>query len=116
MLKQIWIALGNRNAVGKPSPYKTHPLNVAGRMACDQKKCVGCWQCVKVCPVQALRNENVPESWLVFYPERCIGCAQCLEACSPGALSFSSVGIYLPAPHFQPVRLKQIAKQGGETP
>jgi len=44
-----------------------------------QEECVGCHQCAKACPVDAIAGEHQePHS---IDPEACIGCGQCAEAC-----------------------------------
>ena len=53
----------------------------------DPKKCTNCGNCVRTCPVHAIRIQVGME-----YPEisdaRCIGCGACLEACKYGAIDY----------------------------
>ena len=48
----------------------------------DDKECIGCGDCIEVCPVDALTVEGVSptvdEDW-------CIGCGVCIAKCSSGA-------------------------------
>lgn len=49
----------------------------------DSETCIGCGQCVAICPVDAIRVEN---GTAVFDHDRCIGCAECLAACPVHAI------------------------------
>ena len=44
----------------------------------DYDKCVGCTNCVKHCPTEAIR---IREGKAVITPERCIDCGECIRAC-----------------------------------
>ncbi|MFB6163091.1 MAG: NADH-ubiquinone oxidoreductase-F iron-sulfur binding region domain-containing protein [Halococcoides sp.] len=44
-----------------------------------QEDCIGCHQCAKACPVDAISGE--PQETHVIDPEACIGCGQCADAC-----------------------------------
>ena len=48
----------------------------------DEKKCMKCGGCVGVCPVGAMRLENVP----VCDREKCTDCHICVFFCPVGAI------------------------------
>ena len=50
----------------------------------DQEKCVGCEECVDVCPVEVFEmkdGKSVPVN-----AEECLGCESCVEVCEEGAI------------------------------
>jgi ferredoxin len=49
----------------------------------DKKKCIGCGDCVDVCPVEALSIEN--EKAVVN--DECIDCGACVNTCPNDAIS-----------------------------
>lgn len=49
----------------------------------DMKKCIGCGDCVDVCPVEALELKNEKAT----VNDECIDCAACVGACPEGAIS-----------------------------
>jgi len=50
------------------------------------KKCTGCGECVKVCPVACL--ELKAKKSTLAKPKDCIDCRACEVACKYGAISF----------------------------
>jgi len=50
----------------------------------DKKKCIGCGDCVDVCPVEAL---NLKNEKAVVDSEECIDCGACVNTCPEGAIS-----------------------------
>ena len=73
----------------------------------DYDKCLGCTNCIKRCPVEAIR---VHEGKAKIMQERCIDCGECIRACPNHAkiavtdtlekLSAYKYKIALPAPSF----------------
>ncbi|MDR2017279.1 MAG: 4Fe-4S binding protein [Syntrophobacterales bacterium] len=73
----------------------------------DYDKCVGCTNCIKRCPVEAIR---VHEGKAKIMQERCVDCGECIRACPNHAkiaitdtlekLSSFKYKIALPAPSF----------------
>ncbi len=51
----------------------------------DTDKCVGCGECVDVCPV-SVYEMNDGKSDPVHY-EECLGCESCVEVCESNAIS-----------------------------
>ncbi|MDY0161809.1 DUF362 domain-containing protein [Desulfobotulus sp.] len=50
----------------------------------DEEKCVGCEECVDVCPVDVFEmqgGKSVPVN-----ADECLGCESCIEVCEPGAI------------------------------
>ena len=50
----------------------------------DDEKCVGCEECVDVCPVEVFEmteGKSVPVN-----AEECLGCESCVEVCEEGAI------------------------------
>lgn len=52
-------------------------------LAVNQEKCVGCGDCVVVCPHNALGLEG---DRIVLNRDRCVSCFNCVEVCPTGAL------------------------------
>jgi NAD-dependent dihydropyrimidine dehydrogenase PreA subunit len=49
----------------------------------DKRKCVGCGECVKACPMQVMCLVPEPDA----KPSKCIACGLCAKACPMGILS-----------------------------
>ncbi|NPA69263.1 MAG: NADH-quinone oxidoreductase subunit I [Crenarchaeota archaeon] len=76
-----------RISVNFPDEYREIPHNYRGVIVFEREKCVGCRQCLKVCPADAIfmiyeRGIYVPG---IDY-SRCIFCGLCADACPTGAL------------------------------
>ncbi len=54
-----------------------------------EKKCTGCFTCVRVCPVKAIQI-NPDSMFPVVNDNRCIGCGACIESCYSDALTYRS--------------------------
>lgn len=54
----------------------------------DESKCVGCTNCMRRCPTQAIRIKN---GKAVIDNEKCVHCGECIKACPYQA--YSAVGI-----------------------
>ncbi len=48
----------------------------------DEDKCIGCTNCIKRCPTQAIR---VKDGKAVIIKERCIDCGECIRVCPQNA-------------------------------
>lgn len=48
----------------------------------DEDKCIGCTNCIKRCPTQAIR---VKDGKAMILQERCIDCGECIRTCPQGA-------------------------------
>ncbi|RQD67911.1 MAG: 4Fe-4S dicluster domain-containing protein [Tindallia sp. MSAO_Bac2] len=53
-------------------PSKYHPINL------DPDKCIGCTNCIKRCPTEAIRVSNEKAS---IMQEKCINCGTCISVC-----------------------------------
>jgi len=55
----------------------------------DSEKCVGCGECVEICPVEVYELQN--EKSVVVKEEECLGCESCVEVCEQKAINVSDV-------------------------
>ena len=51
----------------------------------DAEKCVGCGECVDVCPVEVYELQN--NKAVAVNPEECLGCESCVEVCDQNAIT-----------------------------
>jgi NAD-dependent dihydropyrimidine dehydrogenase PreA subunit len=78
----------------------------------DEEQCIGCGECVEICPVDALKMEDeipvVDEDW-------CIGCGVCATVCNTDAIEMKlrpdKTG-QLPAAKFQELHEKILEEKG----
>ncbi|MFZ3130032.1 MAG: 4Fe-4S binding protein [Desulfosporosinus sp.] len=49
----------------------------------DQEKCIGCGQCVDICPIEAIELDN----GFAVISDECIECGACTDACPTEAIS-----------------------------
>ena len=51
----------------------------------DEEKCIGCEECVNICPVDVYEMQN--EKSVPVNAEECIGCESCVEVCEQEAIT-----------------------------
>jgi NAD-dependent dihydropyrimidine dehydrogenase PreA subunit len=51
----------------------------------DEDKCIGCEECIDVCPVEVF--EMVDEKASPVNAEECLGCDSCIEVCEQDAVT-----------------------------
>ncbi|MFA5385183.1 MAG: 4Fe-4S binding protein [Eubacteriales bacterium] len=49
----------------------------------DKEKCIGCGQCVDICPVEAIKVDND----IAVVSDECIECGACADECPTEAIS-----------------------------
>jgi NAD-dependent dihydropyrimidine dehydrogenase PreA subunit len=62
---------------------------MAYRPEVDAEKCIGCEECVEVCPVDVYEiqeQKSVPVNG-----EECIGCESCIEVCEQDAITITEI-------------------------
>jgi NAD-dependent dihydropyrimidine dehydrogenase PreA subunit len=55
----------------------------------DVEKCIGCEECVEVCPVEVYEIQDgkaIPANG-----EECIGCESCIEVCEQDAITVTEI-------------------------
>ncbi len=55
----------------------------------DSEKCIGCEECVEVCPVDVYEMQD--EKSTVVNGEECLGCESCIEVCEQEAITVTEV-------------------------
>ena len=55
----------------------------------DQEKCIGCGECIDICPNEVL--ELVDEKAEVVETEECVGCESCVEVCEQEAITVEEI-------------------------
>ncbi|OEU47008.1 MAG: ferredoxin [Desulfobacterales bacterium C00003060] len=51
----------------------------------DTAKCIGCGECVEVCPVEVFELED--EKAVAVNADECLGCESCVEVCEQEAIT-----------------------------
>ena len=51
----------------------------------DTDKCIGCGECVEVCPVEVFELED--EKAVAANADECLGCESCVEVCEQEAIT-----------------------------
>lgn len=51
----------------------------------NKNKCIGCEECLDVCPVDIF--EMVDKKAVLLRAEECLACESCVEVCTNGAVS-----------------------------
>ncbi len=55
----------------------------------DEKKCNGCGECVKICPVEIYKLDG--NRVVVGNTDECSNCQSCVSVCEPQAIAISEV-------------------------
>ena len=55
----------------------------------DSEKCIGCEECVEVCPVDVYEIQK--EKSVPVNGEECIGCESCIEVCEQDAITVTEI-------------------------
>ena len=79
--------------VTRPYPQEAdHPSGlVRGQPHWDSAKCIGCHQCERNCPAQAIIIQGKRPT-IEFFLDlgRCVFCGQCAQSCRPDAITMGS--------------------------
>lgn len=58
------------------------------------EKCTSCGVCSKICPQNALEQEQKEQNIKLKYePKKCVQCARCVDICGPGAIKLEYVSL-----------------------
>lgn len=63
--------------------------------AINQEICIGCGQCVRICPLDTIRL-NEDRKAVIAYPDDCMTCFKCELACPSGAIDVDPIREALP--------------------
>jgi len=55
----------------------------------NQELCVGCGECVDVCPVEVFELQD--EKSVPVNAEECLGCDSCIEVCEENAITVEEI-------------------------
>ncbi len=56
----------------------------------DLNKCIGCENCVSVCPMDVFYFDHAAHKSVIAYPENCQSCGQCYLNCQGRSLGISN--------------------------
>lgn len=56
----------------------------------DLNRCIGCRQCMTICPMDVFRFNNAANKSVIAYPENCQSCGQCYVNCPVQSLGMSN--------------------------
>lgn len=57
----------------------------------SMENCIGCCQCVSICPMDVFRFDPGTCKSVIAYPEDCQSCGQCYFNCPGHSLGFSDL-------------------------
>jgi NAD-dependent dihydropyrimidine dehydrogenase PreA subunit len=56
----------------------------------DLDKCIGCRNCVDICPMDVMYFDEAAHKSVICYPETCQNCGQCYMNCKGRSLGISN--------------------------
>ena len=71
--------------IAECDPENVEEIIMAWNVTVDADKCVGCGECVDVCPVEVY--EMVDGKSNPAHYEECLGCESCVEVCETNAIT-----------------------------
>jgi NAD-dependent dihydropyrimidine dehydrogenase PreA subunit len=55
----------------------------------DSEKCIGCGECVDICPEDVYEMQN--DKSVPVNEENCVGCESCIEVCEQDAITVTEM-------------------------
>jgi NAD-dependent dihydropyrimidine dehydrogenase PreA subunit len=55
------------------------------KITIDEEKCIGCGECVDVCPAEVLEMQD--DKAVVVNEDECLECESCVETCEQDAIT-----------------------------
>ena len=62
----------------------------------DLRRCIGCRNCVNICPMDVFRFDESERKSVIAFPENCQTCGQCYVNCLGHSLALSGEGFGYP--------------------